>query len=123
MVFNRLFQLVRNGKQECLSSTNTSSWDIEPFDVIYIEIPYTEDFSEWVGSLQGVMAGGKVKEEGRVVYRRCIGAVTKAENNSFGRKTDFEPEDIKEARLKIHESCNRCVGVTVSSYSTFREEA
>ena len=72
----------------------------------------------WVKSLQG-----KVVEESRLVCRRCIRAITKAENNSFGRKTKFEPEDIKKVRFKIHESCNRCVGVTVSSYSTFRAEA
>ena len=69
------------------------------------------------------MAGGKVMEEGRVVSRRCIRTITKAENNSFGRKANFKPEDVENIRFKIHESCNRCVGVTVSSYSTFRTEA
>ena len=76
----------------------------------------------WVGSLQGLMAGGKVMEEGRVVRRRCIRAVTKAENVSFERKTNFKPVYVKKVRFKIHEPCNRCVSVTVSSYSIFRTE-
>ena len=116
-VFDKLFQLIRNGKFECLSSTNISSWGVEPFDVMYIEISYIEDFSMWVRSLQGLMAGGKVMEEGTVVCR-CIRTVTKAEDNCFGRKTNFKPEDVKNIRFKFRESCNRCIGVAVSSYST-----
>ena len=49
------------------------------------------------------MAGDKVMEESRVVCRRCIRAITKTENNSFGRKTNFEPDDVKKVRFNIHE--------------------
>ena len=62
-------------------------------------------------------------EGGRVVCRKWIRAIAKAENNNFGRNTNFKLEYIKKVRFKIHVSCNRCVGVTVSSYSTFRTEA
>ena len=64
MVFDKLFQLIRNGKLKCFSSTIISSWRIEPFDVMCIGISYIENFSIWVRSLQGLMAGGKVMEEG-----------------------------------------------------------
>ena len=59
------------------------------------------------------MAGSKIlKEEEKVSSIR--GAIAKAKNNSSCREVYFQPKNIKVMRFKIHESCNRCVYVTVS---------
>ena len=68
------------------------------------------------------MAGSKILKEGEKVssIRRTI---AKAKNDCSCREIYFEPENIKVGRFQIHESCNRCVYVTVSADTTFRAEA
>ena len=63
----------------------------------------------------------KILKEGEKVgsIRR---AVAKAKKDSSCRKIYFQPENIKVRRFKIHESCNRCVYVTVRTDTTFRVE-
>ena len=39
-----------NRKIKCLSSTHIRGVGVEPFDVVYIEVPHVEDLSVWVGS-------------------------------------------------------------------------
>ena len=42
-MLNNLFQLVGNGKIECLSSTHSSGIGVEPFVMVYIEVLFAED--------------------------------------------------------------------------------
>ena len=88
-MLNNLFQLVGNGKIECFSSTHISGAGVEPFDMVYIEVPHVEELSAFVGSLQGFLAGSKILKEGGVisVIRRTA---TKAQNNSDSGKKDFQ---------------------------------
>ena len=46
--------------------------------------------------------------------------VTKTKNYSNCREIHFEPQNIKVERFKIHDPCNRCIYVTVSTETTFR---
>ena len=48
--------------------------------------------------------------------------VTKTYKNSFSGKEDTKPENIKVRRFKVHESCNRCVVVIVSTDTPFETE-
>ena len=75
----------------------------------------------WVFSQQRLMAGSKIpvlKEVEKVCSIRGV----KAKNNSSCREIYFLPKNIKVRRFKIHESCNRCIYVTVSADTTFRAE-
>ena len=90
--------------------------------MVYIEIPYIEDLSMWMRGLQGLMAGGKVLEEVRIVSRGGMRTITKTKNNGIGGETDFEPDGIEKVRFKIQEPCNRCVDVRVSTNPTIGAE-
>ena len=53
------------------------------------------------------------------MVRISVGTVAETENDSSSRKTDFEPNGIKDRRFKIHEPCNRCVNVIVRTNTSF----
>ena len=57
-----------------------------------------------------------------MIERIDIRTVAETEYDSFSRKTDFEPYGIIVGRFKIHKSCNRCVGVIVSTDPTIIAE-
>ena len=67
------------------------------------------------------MAGSKILKEGGKVssIRR---AIAETKNDGSCREINFKPENIEVRRFQIHESCNRCVYVTVSADTTFRAE-
>jgi len=56
------------------------------------------------------------------MIKRIRKTVTETKENGRGGQTNFEPQDIKIWRCKIHESCNRCVDVTVGTDPTLRAE-
>ena len=121
-MFDDLFQLVGNREMKSLNSSNISVGGLESVSVVYIEVSNIENFSVWVFSQQRLMAGSKILKEGEKVSS-IRGAIAKAKNNSSCREIYFLPKNIKEGRFKIHESCNRCVYVTVSGDTTFIAEA
>ena len=51
-----------------------------------------------------------------------IGTVAETEYDSSSGKTDFEPYGIIVRRFKIHEPCNRCIDVIVSTNSSIGAE-
>ena len=61
------------------------------------------------------MAGSKILREGEKVG--SIGGA-KAKNEGSCRKIYLKSKNSKMGRFKIHEPCNRCVYVTVSTDTT-----
>ena len=68
------------------------------------------------GKFAKTHARGNVMEEGWVVHERCIRAITRAElNNNLGRKTNFEPKDVK---MSDSTSMSIAIGVLVLQQSS-----
>ena len=87
-MFDELFQLVGNRAMKSLNSSNISVGGLEPISVVYIEVSNIENFSVWVFSQQGLMAGIKILKEGDKVSS-IRGAIAKAKNNSSCREIYF----------------------------------
>ena len=56
------------------------------------------------------------------MVRISVGTVAETEYDSSSGKTDFEPNSIIVRRFKIHEPCNRCIDVIVSTDSSIGAE-
>ena len=112
--FDYLFQLIRIWEMKSFNYPNNSVSGSEPFSMVYAEVFNKENFSMWVWNQQRLMARSKIPKEGEKV-RRIRRALAKAKNDSNSKEIYFKPGNIKARRFKIHEPCNMCVYVAVST--------
>ena len=76
-MFDNLFQLIRNRGMKSLNSPNITGGGLEPVSAVYIEVFNIKNFTVWVFSQQGLMAGSKILKEGEKVSS-IRGAIAKA---------------------------------------------